>query len=187
MLKHIQEFMAYAEITGFRNVEIRDPAYLLNAIRREQREITVQLLNAELIATWQHLYFALINALTAFYTKRNISKKVAVEIILYASAQRQIRKAIELIGVKCNTANVAVVITSEDQDAVASALNSVSKHTRSKPDETVLGLSEGKISKIRSAFNISEIELKTIEKSDAIQQGLVDIVCERMALLSTRI
>lgn len=179
--------MTYAEITGFRNIAIRDPEYLLNAIRREQRETAVQMLNADLVATWQHLYFAVINALTAFYTKNNISKNVAVEIILYASAQRQIRQAIELIGVRCNTANVAVVITSENQNAVASALDSVSKHTRSKPDGTVLDLSDSKILGIRSAFNISETELKTIGKSDTIHQGLVDLVCERMALLSTRI
>ncbi len=179
--------MTYAEITGFRNVAIRDPEYLLNAIRREQRETAVQMLNAELVATWQHLYFAIINALTAFYTENNISKNIAVEMILYASAQRQIRKAIELMGVRCNTANVAVVITSENQDAVVSALTSVSKHIGSKPDETVLDLSESKILEIRSAFKISENELKTIEKSGEIEQGLVDLVCEQMALLSTKI
>jgi KEOPS complex subunit Cgi121 len=109
LLKYIAEAGKYVEITGFRNVGIKDAEEFVKAARKETPQSTwVQFFDAELVATWQHLYFAVLNALLAFKTERNISKSVAMEVMLYASAQRQIRKAIQLVGVKCDSENVAV-------------------------------------------------------------------------------
>lgn len=187
MLRHFEEFGEYVEITGFSNVKIENAEGFLKSTRREQQETAIQFFNAELVATWQHLYFAVVNALTSFRNKSNISKNVAVEVMLYASAQRQIRKAIALVGVKRDSANVAMVIIGENPDVVKTALSSVSEHIGREPDETVLALSTGKVQSIRSAFSISENELKTVVKSGEAQQALVDLVCEQMALLSTQL
>lgn len=187
MLRQFKEFGKYVEITGFRNVKIDNTESFLKAIRKDQQRAAVQFFNAELVATWQHLYFAVLNALLAFRNKRNISKKVEVEVMLYASAQRQIRKAILLVGVKRESADVAAVIIGENRDVVNATLSSVSKHIHSEPDATVLELSPSKEQQIRSAFRISENELKAVVNSVAVHQALVDLVCERMALLSTQI
>ena len=187
MLRHFKGFGEYVEITGFSNVKIDNAESFLKAIRIEQQGAALQFFNAELVATWQHLYFAVLNALTAFRNKRNISKSVEVEVMLYASAQRQIRKAITLVGLKRESADVAVVIIGEDRDYVNITLSSVSKQIGSEPDASVLELSKNKEQRIRSAFRISESELKTVVKSGAFQQALVDLICERMALLSTQI
>jgi len=188
LLKYIEEHGKYVEITGFRNVKIEDAEEFLKAIRKEKQQNTaVQFFNAELVATWQHLYFAALNALTAFRNKGNISKNVAMEVMLYASAQRQIRKAIELVGVKCDSANMAVVIVGETPDSVQTVLHTVSKCIGAKPDETALELSKGKIRSIRRAFDISERELETVMKKNNLEQALVNLVVERMALLSTQL
>ena len=111
MLKHIEEAEKYVELTGFRNVSVNDAEEFVKAAREETPQTAcIQFFDAELVATWQHLYFAVLNALLAFRNERNISKSVAMEVILYASAQRQIRKAIQLVGVKRDSANVAVLI-----------------------------------------------------------------------------
>lgn len=188
MLKYIEEDGKYVETTGFRNVKIEDAEEFLKAIRKEKQQNTaVQFFNAELVATWQHLYFATLNALTAFRNKRNISKNVAMEIMLYASAQRQIRKAIALVGVKRDSANMAVVIIGENPDFVQTALNTVTKRIGAEPDETVLELSKGKMQSIRRAFDISERELETVMKKNNLEQALVNLVVERMALLATQL
>ncbi len=187
MLKHFEEFGEYVEITGFRNVQIEDAEAFLKATRREQQGTAVQFFNAELVATWQHLYFAVLNAFTAFRNKTNVSKSVAVEVMLYASAQRQIRKAIELVGVKRGSATVAAVIIDESPDAVKAALSSISKRVDSEPDETVLALSTAKMHNIRRAFNISEQEVETVVKAGDVEQALVGLVIERVALLSTQL
>ena len=187
MLKYFEEFGEYVEITGFSNVQIEDAEGFLKATRREQQGTAVQFFNAEFVATWQHLYFAVLNALTAFRNKSNISKNIAVEVMLYASAQRQIRKAIALVGVKRESANVAVVIIGENSDAVKTALAAVSKRIGSEPDETVLALSKDKLQSIRRAFDISEREVETVMKARDAQQALVNLVIEQAALLATQL
>jgi tRNA threonylcarbamoyladenosine modification (KEOPS) complex Cgi121 subunit len=187
LLKYFDEFGEYVKITGFRNVRIEDAEGFLKATRREQQGTAVQFFNAELVATWQHLYFAVLNALTAFRNKTNVSKSVAVEVMLYASAQRQIRKAIALLGVKRDSAAVAAVIIGESSDAVKAALSSISKLVGSEPDETVLALSNAKMHNIRRAFSISETEVATVIKASDVEQAIVDLVIERVALLPARL
>jgi tRNA threonylcarbamoyladenosine modification (KEOPS) complex Cgi121 subunit len=147
----------------------------------------VQFFNAELVATWQHLYFAALSALSAFRNKENISKNLAMEVMLYASTQRQIRKAITLVGVKCGSANMAVVVIGETPDSVKTVLSAVSKCIGAEPDETVLELSNGKMQSIRKAFDISERELETIVEKNNFEQALVNLVVERIALLPTQL
>jgi tRNA threonylcarbamoyladenosine modification (KEOPS) complex Cgi121 subunit len=187
LLKYIEEDGKYVEITGFRNVKIEDAAEFLKAVRKEKQTAYVQFFNAELVATWQHLYFAALNALVAFRNKRNISKNVAMEVMLYASAQRQIRKAIAFMGVKRDSANIAALIINENPDSVKTALQAVSKLIGAEPDETVLELSKSKVQSIRRAFAISEKELETVMKKNNLEEALVNLVVERMALLSTQL
>ena len=78
MLRYFEEFGEYVEITGFSNVKIEDAEGFLKSTRRGQQGTAVQFFNAELVATWQHLYFAVLNALLAFKNERNISKSVAM-------------------------------------------------------------------------------------------------------------
>ncbi len=188
MLKHLQEDGKYVEITGFRNVQIKDAEDLLRAVRDGMpADAEVQLFDADLVASWQHLYFAVLNALMAFRTGRNISKSVAVEVMLYASAQRQIKKAIELIGVKKTTANVATVVVSGKAESVKRGLAAIANCVGAEPDDTVLELSTRKIQRIRQAFAVSDLELETVATEGGAVQALVDLVVERVALLSTQL
>lgn len=187
MLKYIEEAGKYVVLTGFRNVDIKDAEEFVKAARgATPQKASVQFFNAELVATWQHLYFAVLNALLAFRSKCNISKSVAMEVMLYAAAQRQIRKAIQLIGVKRDSANVAVVVIGTNPDSVKSALSAVSKRVGVEPDETVLELAREKVRSIRKAFGIRAEELEAVDEKDA-EQALVNLVIERTALLSTQL
>ena len=188
MLKYIEEAGKYVGITGFRNLSIKDAEEFLKAARKgAPQSICVQFFNAELVATWQHLYFAVLNALLAFKNEGNISKSVAMETMLYASAQRQIRKAIDLMGVKCSSANVAVVVIGESGESVESFLSAVSKRVGENFDDDVLELSREKVHGIREAFGITETELETVMEKDNDKDALVDFVIERVALLSTQL
>jgi KEOPS complex subunit Cgi121 len=187
LLKQIKDFGKYLIITGFKNVRIGDAEEFLKAINKEKPlSVEIQFFDASLIATWQHLYFAALNALTAFKNKTNISKSLAMETLLYASAQRQIRKAMEIMGIKANTSEMAVLIIGEKPDMVKSALKMVSKYVNAKEDESVLELSKKKIELIKKTFGISELEFKTVMKKDDLKDALVRLVIERMALLATQ-
>lgn len=187
MLKYIEEARKYVELTGFRNVSVKDVENFVKAAREATpQKASIQFFDADLVATWQHLYFAVLNAFLAFKNERNISKTVAMEVILYASAQRQIRKALQLIGVKSISTNVAAVIIDTNPDSVKAALFAVSKRVGAEPNETVLELTRAKTQNIRKAFGISDEELEVVTKKDATQ-ALIDLVIERTALLSTQL
>jgi tRNA threonylcarbamoyladenosine modification (KEOPS) complex Cgi121 subunit len=186
MLKFIEEAGKYVEISGFSDLSVKDAEEFVKAARKELSEcMWVQFFDAELVASWRHLYFAVLNALLAFKNGRNISKSVAMETMLYASAQRQIRKAIDFMGVKCTVADVAVVIIGENAESVEKLLSAVSKRVGKKPDDAVLEISQEKTKIIREAFGVTDAEFEAVlEKNDA---ALVDLVIERVALLSTQL
>lgn len=188
MLKYIEEAGEYVEITGFRNVDIKDAEEFVKKARgKADGNVWVQLFDADLVATWQHLYFAVLNALLAFRNRSNISKSAAMETILYASAQRQISKALPFIGVKSGSKNVALVILGKNSDAVGAFLSMVSNRVGKAPDESVLDLSGEKAASIRRAFGVTEKELETVNGKSDGEEALVNLVIEKMALLSTQL
>ena len=186
MLKNVEEFGKYIVIAGFKNVKI-DSREALASIRKEKQPQTeIQFFNAKLIATWQHIYFGVLNALTAFRNGENISKSLAVETMLYVSAQRQIRKAVELIGVKPSALDVAVVVIGDKPEIVKSTLKVVAKRVDGQLDNSILELSKEKRTSIQKVFEISDVELETAKEKTDADKALIDLVIERMALLSTR-
>jgi tRNA threonylcarbamoyladenosine modification (KEOPS) complex Cgi121 subunit len=187
MLRYIKEYGKYAEITGYSDVAFEAAEAFLKANRKQSRQnVDIQLFDAQLIATQEHLYFAVLNALQAFQNSTNHSKSPAMETILYASAQRQIQKAIERIGIKPQTKNVAVTIIGEDPKQIQSDLEALTESVGKEPDDKVLAMTKTKETKIRKAFEIGEEELKTVTKNGDSETAIVNLVIERVALLSTQ-
>jgi tRNA threonylcarbamoyladenosine modification (KEOPS) complex Cgi121 subunit len=187
LLVHIDEFRKYAIITGFKNIRIRNKEEFLKKIHKEkQSNVEIQFFDAKSVATWQHLYFALLNALTAFRNSENISKSLAMETMIYASAQRQIRKATELIGIGNGMSEIALLIVGDNSETLKSALSMISKNVNMKNEDATLELSEQKQKIIREKFGISDLELKTIMKKGYLNEALTNLVIERMALLTTQ-
>lgn len=177
-------------ITGFRNIRIADVNTFMASIREACEvfeDVDVQFFDADLVATWRHLYFAALNAVMAFETKRNISKSLAVETLLYASGKRQIKKALEIIGVKAGCTNIAGIIIGKKEQVVTDAFLVLSNEFGVSSDEAVLEISTNKILKIRQSFDISTKELKVTSLKSDPESALVDLVVERVALLSTKI
>ncbi len=187
MLKFIEEFGKHLVISGFRKVQVKNVEVFLKTMCSEEwSAVEAQFFDARFMATWQHLYFAALNALTAFKNKENVSKNLAMETMRYASAQRQIRKAIELLGIKPQLSDIAVLLIGKNSKAVTSALLQISRYFKTKPDDTVLELTSEKIKLIKEAFDVSEMELEVAMNRNNAEQALVALVIERMALLTTQ-
>jgi KEOPS complex subunit Cgi121 len=187
LLKKIEEFGKYILIAGFSNVKIEDFEEFFKAIRKEKKpNVEIQFFDAKFVATWQHLYFAALNALTAFKNGENISKSLAMETMLYASAQRQIRKATKLLGINPNSLEIAVLIIGEEAEAVKVTLSLISKLANAPHNNKVLELTEEKTKAIQQIFGISDVELKTLAKKGDLEKALKDLVIEHVALLATQ-
>ncbi len=155
--------------------------------KKPGQNIDIQFFDADLIATYQHLYFAVLNALQAFDNQTNISNSLAMETMLYASAQRQIQKAIKRCGIKKESQNMAVAIIGGSSQEVKSALQEVTKKVGAEPDEKVLELSERKAQKIAQTFQITDGEIRTVLKNEDNGEALVNLIIERVALLATQL
>jgi len=184
-MKRIEGFNRYIAIVGFKDVKIKDANSLLNLIREKTANAEVQFFDAELIAGWGHLYFAVLNALKAFEKRLNISNSLAVEILLYASAQRQIKKAVELLGINSGSSNVAAVILAETESKVNEILETVSHLMLGERDDSVLELTREKFGGIKKLFGISKSELNAkLESRGMERKALTDLVIEHVALLA---
>ena len=188
MLHHFREHGVYAEITGFRNIEFTRAEAFLKLNRKENPQgVYVQFFNAQLIASSEHLVFAVLNALEAFKNKTNISKSLAMETILYASAHRQIQKAIDFLGIKPQSKEMAMVVISENPDNIKAMLMHVSSILQAKPDDSVLNLTSEKIVKIQKAYSITSKMLNAVANLQDQERATVNLVIERVALLSTQL
>jgi len=188
MLHSIGEYGKFVEITGFKNVKFSQAEVFLKTHRKiATSTLDLQFFDADLIATASHLEFAVLNALQAFQNCTNISKSLAIETMLYASALRQIQKAIGRCGIKPQTSRMAAIILGNNSGEIQTLLGEVCKCVGSEPDETVLELSEDKLRKIKEVFKIEEEEIEAVMNGENRDGAVVGLVIERMALLATQL
>lgn len=188
MIRKLEGFNKYIAISGFRNVKIKNVNKFFTTVKEKTGNACVQFFDAKLVASWQHLYFAALNAVNAFKNRLNISNNLSIEILLYASAQRQIREAVKLIGINPHSRKVAVVIVADTRSGASSLLGMVSALLKGGiRDDGVLQLTDDKVEGIKRLFEISDIELKAkVEKEDGEKEALMDLVIEHVALLVTQ-
>lgn len=186
MFKRIEEFDKFVSIIGFRNVEIVNVDQFVEKIREATKPALVQIFDADCVAGFEHLFFATLNALRAFSQKNNISETVDMESLLYASGQRQIRKAIEMTGVKSGTSNVAVLILGDDRLKIQNGEKRVNGLIKGVRDDQVLEVkSQEKIHKLMKLFNITELELRSLSDRKAADYKMITkLIIERGALLA---
>jgi len=186
VIERLECFDQYLVAAGFKNVKIVDIDKFLAGVKEKTGNTCVQFFDATLIAGRDHLRFAALNSLNAFKNKLNISNSLAMESLLYASAQHQIKDALKLLGIKPNSNRVAVLVLAETQNQASSILESVSKLLQGKQDDSVIEFSNEKVDGLKRLFQISELELEAkTEKKDAQKEALLDLIIEHMALLAT--
>jgi KEOPS complex subunit Cgi121 len=174
-------------IIGFRNVKIENINTFLETFRIDNKNVQIQFFNAKYIASSEHLFFAALNALNSFDKKTNISNNLAVESLLYASAQRQITKAVKMLGIKQDSLEVAVLILTESISQKNEFLKLISNIISGERDDSVLDLTDEKFRNIKQLFEISDLELEAkLQKEGQEKQALIDLVIEHMALLGTK-
>jgi len=71
---------------------------------------TIQLMDAKAIAGKKHLLHGVIQAILSFKRGTNLANDLGIEIVLRISAQRQISKALNLLGLKIGESDIAVVL-----------------------------------------------------------------------------
>ncbi len=175
-------------ISCLTKVKVADVDTLLKSVRTRLEDVEVQLFDADRIAGRRHLEFAVLNALSALSYGYNISRSLPVEIMLYTSVQRQIQRAIELVGVRPETQNIALILIGTTPKSLHEAQRTLQEATRGTIDEGTLELrSEDKLRKLMATYNVTRRELETEKiRAAADAELLTNLILERMALLAAR-
>ena len=173
-------------ILGFSSARIIDARRLLSKLRQSLPTVELQVMRADRIAGEEHLSFAASNALRAFRQKYKRSKSLGMEILLYASCQRQISKAIQMLGVSPQTRAIAVVGLSKSKQALARLPIIIEKMTGGKPDSKILEVGSGrKLLGLKKLHGITARELEATRVSEERDEEVVKrLVVERSALLA---
>ena len=146
------------QILGFRaNIEsVGDTLNEINSIKSDDE--IIQLLNADSIASKNHIIHGVNQAALAFERGENLAKDLSVEIVLRCSAQRQISKAFKILGLKEKNMNLcAILINSKDYTHELSSI-----FTR---DDDVLIPDE---EKLIETYKISDVELQNMSIEEII-------------------
>ena len=153
------------EIIGARGKILNVDGFLKKiSLISENYDLTIQVFDARIIYGTAHLNSAVQHALRAIKRKTNSTNTLDKEIMLYASGERQIKKAILKMGIKKGCEEIALVflnkdITSNDKisdDILKIILNQLDL----KLDDSVL---EGNYQKLLD-FGLSKDEIETVTK-----------------------
>jgi tRNA threonylcarbamoyladenosine modification (KEOPS) complex Cgi121 subunit len=187
VIEKLEDFNLYLLLAGSQNAQITDVEGFFANVRKAVGNVCAQFFDADSIAGFDHLRFAAINALTAFKNKLNISNSVAMETLLYASAQHQIKDSLNLLGISSKSTRVAVLVLTETEEQASITLDSVSELLRGKRDDSVIEFTDEKVSRIRRLFGISQLEVEAKTKwKRGEKEALTDLVIEHMALLAVQ-
>jgi tRNA threonylcarbamoyladenosine modification (KEOPS) complex Cgi121 subunit len=187
MIEKLAEFSNHLAFAGFKNVKVADVNRFFSQVKKRAGKACVQFFDADSIAGVDHLRFAAMNALTAFKNKLNISNSVAMETLLYASAQHQIKDSLRLLGISSKSTRVAVLILTETEEQASTILDSVSELLRGKRDDSVIEFTDEKVSRIGRLFGISQVEVEAkTKRKRGEKEALTDLVIEHMALLAVQ-
>jgi len=178
----------FAAVTAFKTPSGIDPSAALTELRSAFPDADIQFFEGARIAGKEHLEIAATAALHASKTGLNISRNVAMEVLLYASAQRQIDAAIRVLGVTRESKTVGLVAFSGSRDEVDSLQDRIAKFLKTDLDDALLEeWSPNKARMITRLFGINNSELDAIKMpGQPVREVIQKAVLERVALLSTR-
>lgn len=123
----------------------------------QENNTIIQVFNADLIYGKKHITSAVEHAKRAMIRKTNTTNTIEMEILLYASGDRQLKNAISKMGVKKGNANIAFFIENKSDEIEEIIL----KELLLKRDDKIL---KGDVNTLKK-FGITDDEIATVSKA----------------------
>lgn len=156
--------------------------YHLTCKKRMGKEVLeeypdIQAVDAGLVAGKDHLEYAVEQAEKAFKRGTNICSDPKIEALVRASAQRQIKKALELFGV--NNSREVYVLCEKLPSGILKKYDCV--------EDSSDDITRDKYEALKKAFNVEDAEISAVsgDKFEERLKALKSIIKERIALLET--
>ena len=130
---------------------------------RKEKSIFIQVFDAEMIIGKDHLIWAYDKALRNFDQKTNRADSLEIETLLWSSGKRQIKNALNKMGIKKSSKNVAILSDSNISDLLSDM--------GWEKDDNVLAPSKEKLEK----HDITTEEINSVDEP-------YDLIYEKMSL-----
>ena len=156
------------KILGFKASidSVEETLNLIDGIKKDGE--IIQLLNADSIVSKNHIIHGVNQAFLAFKRGQNLANDISVEIVLRCSAQRQISKAFDMLGLKIGQMNLcAVLVGCDDYTSKLSSLFTL--------DESVL---TPDIDNLANVYGIGEAELENFDVEDIIVDRITKLIVD---------
>ena len=140
------------QIAGFR-ANITNFEDVMEKLKDLNRDCVVQLMDADGVAGKQHVMHAVNHAENAFARGENIAKDLGLEICVRISAQRQISRALDVLGIKEGKMNICAVAMGCEANIMEKLEDILGPRDDEvlKPDEEVL----------KKIYKVSDLEVET--------------------------
>lgn len=181
----IKKFSKHLLIAGIKKLGMLNYEEICSKIDKGYNNLEIQFVDPRKILGSNHIYFATLNALKAFKNKKNISKSLSIEILLYISGQKQIEAAIRLFGLQKKNRNLILVAVGEKKEDLKRLEQNVKKSLNVELDDSIIeSYSKKKYDNIKRVFNISTLEIETVKRKSYDSKDILEkLIVERMAFL----
>ena len=172
-------------LQGLAECRVSDPEAALKTIRARFPIAQIQLMRADRVAEKEHLIFAAKSAVRAFTQRYQRSHNLAVELLVYASCQRQISRAIQILGLTPQTREVVLAAFCE-KSVPSDLVGRVASVVRGSLDDDVLEItSRKKVRALTDAYSITRTAMKASKFPDENEISVLKrLIIERSALLT---
>ena len=148
--------------------------------------LAIQFLNATLVASPLHLISATQNALNAHTGNYALARSLDIEILVYASLQHQIGRALEIMGVTDNQKVVGIVVVGSNSETIRKQIDSIISSIGIELDPP-FAPDESTINKIARAFDIKQSELDLLDFGESIESrrdALTRLIVSRVSMVA---
>ena len=189
MLIQLQEHNKTLLIEGLVSTERVEFGRLMLMFSKYAPNSTIQIMDGEKVLGYDHVLFAVINAMHAYDEKRMICENLALEILVYASVQRQIKNSVEILGIKEDTRQLVLVAISEVDKELDKLKESIILTQGLRVDDSFLNSwNPEKLDSLKRTFKISDAEVESIRIGSSSNREILEkLVIEKMALLAVTV
>jgi len=187
VLFEIVELEQFVWISGF---DAKPPSvdHIIQTVSERFPGTCVQFVDLDKVAGSRYLFVATYNALKSFSSKHPISRSLAMEVLLYVSASRQIVEALKRVGVTPETKKIAALAVGPSTNEVSATGTFLADIMQRKCIDNLLDeWPTTRIQNVRSALDIRDKELNAIlREGEEPIKGIERLAIERSALLAVK-
>ncbi|HDO19698.1 MAG TPA: hypothetical protein ENG74_03125 [Thermoplasmatales archaeon] len=165
------------------NGRVKDMERLISKLSdiSSDRKVVIQVMDADMVYSKNHVISAVHHAIRAFRNGTNSTRRLSMEIMLYAAGERQIGNAIRKMGIKEDSERLVFVFVSSLPDIGEASGRLDDNEARRIIADLGFELDDGVIygnKETLRKFGISDMEIRTVSKDK-----YEDLILEKVAMV----